>query len=111
MHIVSAKIQMDNARREKTIAEHKQIINSLDLKNVKSKISSMEAIAGGDKDLLAEIKKQDEYEALVEYQTEYDLQNEQLATEITMHDQEIEAYQKLQDEGINAATTFWCFGG
>lgn len=111
MNIVSSKVQIDYLRKELAKATHEEMCIGIDRNQAVEDIARMEKEAGGDKDLLAEIKQSDDYQDLVEYDNECELRLDNLDVEIDIIKQEMENFSTLEKDGIGEATKFWCFGG
>ena len=111
MLTVTSKIQYDQARKEKNLLEFQQILNTNKLDRITKQIASYkeDAKAAGVTD--AVLKDDVQYKAMVAEQTTYDTINDNIGTQLEALNQEMDSFLKLEQSGIQSATTFWCFGG
>lgn len=111
MLTVTSKLQYDQARKERNLLAFEQVLNANKLERITQQISSFEAdaeAAGVTDDVLQD---DPDYQALVAEQTAYDTRNDNIATQMTLLEQDMDSFLSMEKEGIQDSTSFWCFGG
>lgn len=111
MLTVTSKLQYDQARKEKNLLAFEQVLNANKLQRITAQISSFEADAKAEGVEESVIKDDPDYQALVAEQTAYDTRNDNIATQMELLEQDMDAFLNLEKDGIQDSTTFWCFGG
>lgn len=109
--LISSKLQYDQARKEKNLLTFEQTLNANELKKVTSQLASYKQECKDDGYKDSDIEATEMYQELTAMQTAYDTRNDSIATEIELLDQQMDSFLQLHQEGIQGATTFWCYGG
>ncbi len=105
MLTVTSKLQYDQCRREINLLELEQSIKSRELQKVTSRISNMKDTYGEEA-----CEGVQEYQDLVAYNSELEVRNKSIATELEVLNADMKSFQKLEENGIKEQTSFWCFG-
>lgn len=111
MLTVTSKLQYDQSRKEANLLKFEQVLNANKLSRITKQIASFESDAKAAGVEESVVKDDPDYQALVAEQTAYDTRNDNIATQLTLLEQDMDSFLSLQKEGIQDATTFWCFGG
>ena len=106
MLTVTSKLQYDQCRREINLLELEQSIKARELQKVTGRISNLKDAYGEEA-----CESVPEYQDLVAYNSELEVRNKSIETELKLLRDDQKAFQKLQENGIKEQTSFWWFGG
>lgn len=110
MNLLTSKIRYDQCQKEISRLNYEQIINTLNLNHAVSDLKWFDEKYGTDQSQWSDEVK-DGYAELEAEQELYDTKNDHIATELEVLKNEMEAFNKLEQNGVKEATNFWCFGG
>lgn len=106
MLTVTSKLQYDQCRKEINLLELEQSIKARELQKVTGRISAMKDKYGEEA-----CEQVQEYKDLVAYNSELEVRNTSIASELEVLNADMKSFQKLEENSIKDATSFWCFSG